>query len=75
MKKDADIRVRLSVEEKALIEAAARRSGLSVSSWLRQMALPAARHSAEFAKVEGMLARAAQQAWEQKMSEGKGDSE
>ncbi|MES1207233.1 MAG: ribbon-helix-helix protein, CopG family [Pseudomonadota bacterium] len=41
--KEAEIKIRLSSDDKALFEEAARRRGLSVSAWLRMLALDAAR--------------------------------
>jgi uncharacterized protein (DUF1778 family) len=37
--KDAEIKIRLTPEDKALFEDAARRRGLGVSGWLRMIAL------------------------------------
>jgi uncharacterized protein (DUF1778 family) len=40
--KDEMLRVRVSAEQKAALEAAAAREGLDLSNWLRQLALRAA---------------------------------
>lgn len=41
--KDADIRIRLSAEEKAVLQAAADRDQRSLSDWVRVTALKAAK--------------------------------
>jgi hypothetical protein len=41
--KGAEIKIRLAPEDKALFEEAARRRGLSMSAWMRMVALDAAR--------------------------------
>jgi uncharacterized protein (DUF1778 family) len=42
--KDETIRMRVTMEQKEAIEGAAKRDGLEVSQWLRQLALRAAGH-------------------------------
>lgn len=46
-RKDEQIRIRMTAEEKALMVAAAERAGEDVSSWLRRLALEAARPTAD----------------------------
>jgi uncharacterized protein (DUF1778 family) len=40
--KDAHVQIRVSVDEKQALENAARRAGLGLSAWVRQLALRAA---------------------------------
>jgi uncharacterized protein (DUF1778 family) len=54
--KQEEIRVRLSAEEKEILKGAARRASLTVSGWLRMMALRLARHEEHTLRVTEVAA-------------------